>query len=105
MSLQRHRDDVVQLEIIRQSNDRAVRSPYANRLIVTRPITEVLDAGLAEMIERCEILGKTWPEPPARPRPGKSLDYVERSENRFPLIGQLVHRLLIVAVRVELPAA
>src|SRR5262249_57135551 len=44
-------------------------------------------------------------EPAARPRAGKLLNYVERTKDRLALVGEFVHRLLIVAVRVELPAA
>src|ERR1700724_758942 len=105
MSLQRHGDDVVQLEIIWQRDDGAVSGPHGDRLVVARPIAEVFDAGLAQMIERREILRQARAEPPARTRPGKLLDDVERAEDRFALVSELVHRLLIVAVRVELPAA
>src|ERR1043166_9636321 len=105
MSLQRHRDDVVQLEIIGQGDDRAVRGLHIDRLVIDHPIAEIFDPSLAQMIERGEILGQARAEPAARPRPGKFLDDVEGAENRIALVGELMHRLLIVAMRVELPAA
>ena len=105
MVLQRHHDDVVQLEIVGQRDDRAVPRLERDRLVVAGPVADVFDPGLAQMIDRLEGLRQAGTEPAARPPAGELLDDVERPRDCGALVLDLVHRLLVVAVRVELPAA
>src|SRR5262245_35531333 len=59
----------------------------------------------SQVVDGFERLRQSGTEPTARPLSRELFDDIERSANRAALILHLVHRLLIVAVRVELPAA
>ena len=104
MVLQRHHDDVVQLEIIGQGDDRLVRGLERHRLVVEHPVADIFDAGGREMIERVEGLREAGAEPAARrPAPEFGDDRHRLVDHRL-LVVELVHRHLVEAVRVELPA-
>ena len=69
--LQRHHDDVVDLEIVGQRHDRLVRGLHRYRLVVEHPVADIFDAGFRQVIERVEGLRQAGAEPAARPFAGE----------------------------------
>ena len=104
MILRGEQHDVVDLEIVRQGDHRLVRGLQRHRLVVQHPVADIFDAGLAQIIERVEGLRQAGTEPAARPLAGEFLDHVHRLVDGRALIVELVHRDLLVAMRVQLPA-
>ena len=104
MMLQRHQHDVVDLEIVGQRHHRPVRGLQRHRLVVEHPVADVLDARLRQVIERVEGLRQPGPEPAARPFAGEFLDHVHGAHDDGALVVDLVHRHLVEAVGVDLPA-
>src|SRR5262249_17552440 len=68
------------------------------------PVTDIFNAGFCEVIESLVGLRQAGAEPAARSLAPEFLDDVHRFHDDAALIVELVHRHLIVTVRVELPA-
>ncbi len=96
--------DIMDLEIIGQGHHRLVRGRKRHRLVVQHPVADIFDAGLAQIIERVEGLRQTRPEPAARALAGELLDHLHRLLDGGALVIELVHRDLLIAMRVQLPA-
>ena len=95
MVLQRHHDDVVQLEIVRQGDHRLVGRLERDRLVVEHPVADIFDAGGGKMIERVERLRQPRPEPAARRLAPELGDDGDRLVDHRLLVVELVHRHLV----------
>src|SRR5262249_16489332 len=103
MMLKSHHDDVVKLEVVRERNDGTMRRFEWHGFMVEKPVTDIFNAGLREVIESLVGLRQAGAEPTARSLAPEFLDDVHRFHDDAALIVELVHRHLIVTVRVELP--
>src|SRR5262249_18610893 len=72
--------------------------------IVENRVTDIFNAGLREVIESLVGLRQAGAAPAARSLAPEFLDDVHRFHDHAALIVELVHRHLVVTVRVELPA-
>src|SRR6266508_6092822 len=102
--LKRHHDDVVELEIVGERDNRTVRRLERDRFVVEHPITDIFDPGLGEVVESVVGLGEPRTEPAARSLAPEFFDDVHRFHDDAALVVELVHRHLVIAVGVELPA-
>src|SRR5215475_1461790 len=75
------------------------------RVVVEHVITDVLDAGLGQMIDRVERLGEAGTKPPTRRLARKPLDDRYGLGDDGALVIEFVHGDLLVGMRVELPTA
>src|SRR5262249_13443167 len=104
MVLERHHHDVMNLEIVGKRDNRAVGGLECDWLVVQYPVADIFDAGFREVIERVERLRQSGAEPSARPPPPELLDDIHRFVDGCPLVIELVHRHLVVAVGIEFPS-
>ncbi len=98
-----HHRDVVELDRIGQRDQRAALRADRGRLVVIDPVADVSDAGGGEQVGGLQRLGQARPEPAHRPPSAEALQDVEAAPDGRGLIGEQVHRHLIVAVAHELP--
>ena len=105
MVLQRHHHDVMDFKVVGQRDDRLAGGAQGDRFVVKHPVTDVLDPGRCQMINRVVGLGQAGPEPAARALARKPGDDVDRLADDFLLMVDLMHRHLVVTVDVEFPAA
>ena len=94
----------MQLEIVGQGDHRLVRGLQGHRLVVEHPVADIFDAGLRQIVERVEGLRQARPEPAARRPAPEFADDVDGLLDRAELVLDLVHRDLVVAMGVQLPA-
>src|SRR4051812_28024464 len=104
MVLEHHHRDVVQVYRVGQRDDRPGRRLDLARLVVEHPVGDILDARLGEVIDSFVGFGQARTLPAARLLSGKRADRLDRLEDFFLLILQMVHRPLDVAVPHEFPA-
>ena len=104
MMLDEHHRNVVELDRIRQRDERAVRGVDFRRLVVIVPVADVFDAGGGEQVRGILGLGQARPEPADRPRPGEPLEHAERLIDHRKLILDLMDRHLLPGVPHKLPA-
>ena len=98
-----HQRDVVDLGAVGHGQDRAVRRPHPDRLVVEHPVAEPGEAAFGGVIERLVGLAAAGPEPAGRLPAGESLDQLDRLPHHRALVLDLLDRHLHVAVGHELP--
>src|SRR5271156_6826550 len=93
-----HHRDVVELDRVRQGEQRSCFGADHRRLVVVYPVTDISDAGGGEDFRRVEGLRQPWAEPAEGAFAAEALDDAERSlDHRF-LIWLGVDRVLFVRV-------
>ena len=102
--LHEHHRDVVELDRIRQCDERPVRGADLRRLVVIDPVADILDPGGGEQVRGLLGFGQPRAEPADRARPGKPLEHSERAVDHRLLVLDLVDRHLLPGMAHEFPA-